>query len=155
MSHDLLDLDVAHSVACHGNELGWPEVHQVLSLPRRHYNSTGERKSVILEEFVLLEALLCEDLCVVSDGRGVVVVLLGVDEGGWPVTHALDLVISEKYALAEKVSKDVIGADELETPVESVQDVKFHGNELAVSERRLDVLQELGNARVSLLVVLG
>ena len=53
------------------------------------------------------------------------------------------------------MSKDVIGADELQPPVQSIQDVDFHVHELVICKWRLDVVQELCNTGVSLLMVLG
>jgi hypothetical protein len=57
--------------------------------------------------------------------------------------------------LAEEVCQKVVRADELHTPIKSVEDVSFHGDELLVGEGHTDVLEQLLDARVSHFVVLG
>lgn len=104
---------------------------------------------------MLLEALLREYVSVVAHGLSVVVELLWIDWDGLLVVDTLDSVVSEKYALAEEVSEDVIGADELQSPVQGVEDLNLHKGKLLIGKWRLDVVQELRDTRVSLLMVLG
>ena len=100
---------------------------------------------------MLLETLLGEDLGVVPYD---VWLALNIDvlSGAVGILH---LVRSEQDSLAEEVRQDIVGANELEAPIERVQDVCFLVDKLVVGEGRPDVLQELGDARVGLLVVLG
>ena len=66
-----------------------------------------------------------------------------------------DLVRGEENALAEEVCQKVVRADELHTPIKSVEDVSFHSDELFVGEGHTDVLKQLLDAWISHLVVLG
>ena len=104
---------------------------------------------------MLFEAFLGEHVSVVSDGLSVVVELFGIDWDGLFVVNTLDPVVSEKYTLAEEVSEDVVCADELQSPVQGVEDLNLHKGKLLICEWGLDVVQELRDAGVSLLVILG
>jgi len=57
--------------------------------------------------------------------------------------------------LAEKVRQKVVSANKLHPPIKSVEDVSFHCNELIVCEGHIDVLEQLLDAWVGHLVVLG
>ena len=53
------------------------------------------------------------------------------------------------------MGQDVVGANELKAPLKRVENVSLLCHELVVSKWRLDVLEQLRDARVGLLVVLG
>lgn len=101
---------------------------------------------------MLLQAPLQKHLCVVADD---VRLTLFVDGGYGLSAKVLDLVSAEKDALAEEVGQDVECANELHAPVESVENVCLLGDKLFVGEGHSDVLEQLLDARVSHLVVLG
>ena len=54
--------------------------------------------------------------------------------------HVFDIVSAEEDSLAEKVSKDVICADELHSPIESVKYVSLLGHELLICKWHANIL---------------
>jgi hypothetical protein len=99
---------------------------------------------------VLLQALACEDLRIVlEDGSRV----FGGRANG-PVLR-LDLVRSEHNALAEEMGEHVIDADELDLPLEGVQDVSLLVDELIIRVWDANKVEELINAWVGLFKILG
>ena len=73
MTHALLDLRIAESITGHSDELFGPEVTKIGDFTGGHDDAADKGQSVILQEFVLLEALLREDLSVVTDDVGLAV----------------------------------------------------------------------------------
>ena len=63
-----------------------------------------------------------------------------------PGAHILDLVRTEQDTLAKEVSKDVIRADELHSPIESVKYVSFLRDKLIIREWHADILEKLLDA---------
>jgi hypothetical protein len=57
--------------------------------------------------------------------------------------------------LAEEVSENVVGADELQSPIQGVEDLNLHKGKLLIGKWGLNVVQELRDTGVRLLVVFG
>ena len=152
MAHAVLDLWVPESVAGHGDELLRPQVNNVGDLARGHYDTARKCKPVVLQELVLLEAPFQQDFRVVSDDVGLA---LAVKRAHSLRAQIPDLIIAEKYALAVKVRQNVVRANELHPPVKRIENVGLLSHELAVSEGHIDVLEQLLDAWVGHLVILG
>ena len=152
MAHAVLNLRVAQSIASHSDKLLRPQVDNIRHFAGGHDDSTRQCEAVILKELVLLEAALEQDFRVVSD---YVWLALSVQR-----THSLraqiaDLISAEKDALAVEVCQDIIRADELHPPVKRVEDISLLSNELIVCEGDANVLEQLLDAWVGHLVILG
>ena len=152
MAHAVLDLGVAKPIASHRDELLGPEVDQVGDFARSHDNATGECQTVILQELMLFQATLEQNVRIVANNVWLALAVQRHDRSG---AHVLDLVRAEQDSLTEKVPQDVISTDELHPPIESVKDVSFLGDKLLVGEWHANVLEQLLDARVGHLVVLG
>jgi hypothetical protein len=63
--HTFSDLGLAETVTSHSDELIRPDFLKMTDFSCGHHDSTGDCQSIVLEEFVLLEAKTCEDLTVV------------------------------------------------------------------------------------------
>ena len=152
VSHAMLHLGVLEAVASHCHELLWPQVHQIGYFTGGHQNAAGESQALVLKELMHLEAALQKHISVVAeDGR----LALEVDGLQGLLLLVLDLICAKDDTLAVEVRQDVIGANKLHAPVKTVQNVSLLGDELVICERNTDVFEELLDARVCHLVILG
>lgn len=101
---------------------------------------------------MLFEASLEQNVRIVANDVWLTLSVQRHDRSG---AHILDLIRAEQDSLAEKVPQNVICTDELHPPIESVKDVGLLGNKLLVSEWHANILEQLLDARVGHLVVLG